>query len=255
MSVPALAWGPEGHSLVARLAETELTPEARAQIAILLEPGESLRSTASWADEVRRSRPQSEGWHYINIPIDKPGLNMTRDCPAKGCIIEAITRFRGILADPGAPRNARREALLFVVHFIGDLHQPLHSSNDADKGGNEVTISFSGERMNLHRLWDSGLLNRMPSEDDLFAKFWSDLTPEKRAVWATGTVESWAEETHHAAAEITYGKLPKVRKTEAAQLDASYERAADALIEQQIAKAGVRLAFVLNSDLKPMRLR
>jgi S1/P1 Nuclease len=248
-SVPAFAWGPEGHSLVARIAEANLTAEARAQIAALLGPGETLHGLASWADEVRRSRPETEPWHYIDIPISRPALDMARDCAAKGCVITAIEEFRKVLADKNASQAKRREALLFVVHFVGDMHQPLHCSDDGDKGGNQVSVRFYGNQTNLHRVWDSGLLGRMAPEDELYAKLSKAVTAETLRQWSRGTVEDWAEEGHQIAKQTVYGRLPGVPKTEPAQLGEAYERAAQPVVEQQIEKAGARLAFVLNTAL------
>jgi hypothetical protein len=247
--VPALAWGPEGHRLVARLAEANLTPEAREQIRALLLRDQTLPSIASWADQVRNSRKETEPWHYVDIPISRPHLDMKRDCPKGNCIIGVIEEFRRKLANPSATVADRREALLFLVHFVGDLHQPLHCSDDGDKGGNDVQVAFIGNRTNLHRLWDSGLLYRMPPEDELYAKLSKAVTPETIAAWSRGSVEDWAEEGHQIAKKAIYSRLPGVPKTEPAPLGEAYERLAVPIVEEQIEKAGGRLAFMLNAAL------
>jgi hypothetical protein len=249
-ALPLFAWGPEGHNLVARLAEAHLTAAARAKVAEILGPGVTLASIASWPDQIRRARPETAPWHYTDIPIDRPHLDLEHDCPKGDCAIAKIEEFTKVLGDPAAQPQQRREALLFIVHFVGDMHQPLHSSDNKDKGGNNVPTDFFGKPLNLHSVWDSGLLARMGDEDKLFARFSRDLTPKRQKKWAKGTVRQWAEESHEASQKIVYGKLPKVAAGTPEPIGEVYERAADPLIRQQIEKAGVRLAAVLNAALK-----
>lgn len=240
-SLPGFAWGPEGHRLVARMAEQMLTPEAAARVQATLEPGETIASRASWADEVRQTRQETEPWHFIDIPIDSPGLDMQRDCPPAGCVLSKIQEFRGQWRNPSLSPAERREALLFLVHFAADMHEPLHCANNHDRGGNDVTVHFAGKTMNLHHLWDSALLDRMPSEEQLFVSLSRAITPDEKAGWARGTVASWAGESFDAARQVVYGALPETRR-----VDATYERLADPVIERQLQKASVRLAAILN---------
>jgi hypothetical protein len=236
--------------LVARLAEARLTAGARAKVVEILGPGATLASISSWPDEIRRARAETGHWHYTDIPIDRPHLDMQLDCPAGDCAIAKIEDFQKVLGDPAAPPQERREALMFVVHFVGDMHQPLHSADNKDKGGNDVRADFFGKATNLHSVWDSGLLTRMGGEDELFARFSRDLTPGREKKWARGTVQEWADEAHRAAQKIVYGKLPKVAADAPEPIGEAYERAADPLIRQQIEKAGVRLATLLNAALQ-----
>ena len=240
-SIPGFAWGPEGHRLVARMAEEMLTPAAADRVHATLAPGETIASMASWADEVRPTRKETEPWHFIDIPIDSAGLEMRRDCPAAGCVISKIVEFRKRWRDPSGTPAERREALLFLVHFVGDMHQPLHCANDHDRGGNDVSVQFEGKRMNLHHLWDSALLERMPPEDQLFVILSHAITPGEKAEWSRGTVEEWAGESLAAARLVVYGDLPATRR-----LGAAYEHDAEPVIERQLEKAGVRLAAILN---------
>ena len=249
-SLPAFAWGPEGHSLVARLAAAHLTPAAAARVAQILGPGSTLESVASWADQVRRERAATATWHYVDIPIVKPRLDMARDCPKGGCVIAKIEDFEKVVVDPAVTDVQRREALMFLVHFVGDMHQPLHSSNNEDKGGNDVKLDFFGRNSNLHSVWDSGLLGRIGQEDELFARFSSDLTPKMARKWGKGSVEEWAGQSHKAAQKVVYGKLPKAPAGATVKVDAAYERLADPVIKDQIEKAGARLAMVLNTTLR-----
>jgi hypothetical protein len=248
--LPVFGWGPEGHDLVARLAEAHLTAVARAKVAEILGPGVTMASISSWPDQIRRARPATATWHYTDIPIDRPHVDMQRDCAKGDCVIAKIEDFEKVLADPAAKPEQRREALMFIVHFVGDMHQPLHSSDNKDKGGNNVRTDFFGKPMNLHSVWDGGLLARMGDEDKLFAEFSRDLTPKRQKKWGKGTVQQWAEEAHKASQKTVYGKLPKVAAGAPEPIGDAYEHAADPLIRQQIEKAGARLAAVLNATLK-----
>ena len=245
---PLCAWGPEGHDLVARIAEAQLTPAVRARVAEILGPGVTMASVSSWADQIRRTRSETAPWHYIDIPIRQAHLDMARDCPKGDCVIDKIADFRKSLADPATPAAARREALLFLIHFIGDMHQPLHCSDNGDKGGNEVHVVFLEHPYNLHSVWDGGLLSRMGTEEQLLPG-WSKESERRARKFARGTVEEWAEESHKAAVKVVYGKLPKAAPGQPAVLDAKYEAAADPVIRLQIERAGARLARVLNEAL------
>jgi len=244
--LPSLAWGPEGHRLVAGLAQEMLTPAAEIQVRDTLRPGETLVSMASWADDVRRTRKETEPWHFIDIEITGTGLDMRRDCPHNDCVLAKITEFRKLWRDPAAKPETRREALLFLDHFVGDMHQPLHCADNHDKGGNEVHVVFQGAPMNLHHLWDSGLLDLMPSEDELLVAMTRDITPEKRAAWARGSLEDWARESFQVARSVVYGNLPKTPPGETPRLGDAYQAPANRAVEEQIEKAGVRLATILN---------
>ncbi len=248
-SLPAFGWGPEGHSLVARLAAAHLTPATAARVAEILGPGTTMESISSWPDQIRRDRGDTGPWHYVDIPIDKPHLDMSRDCPKGDCILAKITQFRKEVADPAATAAQRKEALMFLVHFVGDMHQPLHCSDNHDKGGNGVKLDLFGKATNLHSAWDSGLIGRMPKEAELFTQFSADLTVKRAAKWGRGTVEEWAEQSHKAAQKVVYGKLPKAPVGELVKVDTAYERVADPVIKVQIEKAGARLAAVLNATL------
>ncbi len=208
ITVPTYAWGPEGHSLIARIAEAQLTPEVHAKVVAILGAGVSMASVSSWPDSIRRERAETGPWHYIDIPIDKPHRDMARDCAKGDCVVQKIEDFEAVLRDPNAAPTARREALMFVIHFVGDMHQPLHSSDDKDKGGNDKKVTFNGRAMNLHSLWDSGLLSPMGKEDELFP-VWAAESAKHAKKWSKGSVEDWAEQCHKLAVKVVYGGLPK----------------------------------------------
>lgn len=248
--MPAYAWGPEGHDLIARIAEAQLTPEVHAKVLSILGTGVTMASVSSWPDAIRRERPETGSWHYIDIPIDQKHGDMARDCAKGACVVQKIEDFEAVLRDPDATPTQRKEALMFVIHFVGDMHQPLHSSDDKDQGGNAKHVTFEGRNSNLHSLWDSGLLGKMGTENDLFAA-WSADSARHAKKWDKGTPYQWAEESHKLAVKIAYGKLPKTDdKTKPYTINADYVKKADPLIKEQIEKAGARLAWVLNHNVK-----
>jgi hypothetical protein len=249
VAAPSFGWGPEGHSLVARIAESQLTPAAKARILEILGPGKTMASVASWADDARRSRNETGPWHYVDIPIDKGHLDMQRDCAKGACVVSAIARFREAVRNPATPPDQRREALMFLIHFVGDMHQPLHSSDNQDKGGNGVPVLFHDRKTNLHSLWDSGLLSRLAPEEQLFPTYCQE-AERRHKKWAKGTVSEWAEESHKTAQKVVYRKLPKAVAGAPVPIDGAYEAAAAPVVREQIERAGARLAWMLNSDLR-----
>ncbi len=157
MPATAGAWGRLGHRASARLAESRLSPRARAVVRELLEPGESLADAATWADEHSREIRGSAAWHYVNVPISSPHYN-PREHARQACVVTKIAEFRVVLADRNAPRARRRQALRFFVHLVQDLHQPMHVADNGDRGGNALQLrSGRYENTNLHQVWDSGL--------------------------------------------------------------------------------------------------
>src|SRR4051794_24003854 len=229
LSQPAGAWGPEGHSLVARIADSQLTPAARARVLEILGPGKTMASVASFADQVRGARPETAPWHFIDIPLDKRRLDMERDCAKGDCIVSTIARLRQVLRDPATATDQRSEALMFLIHFLGDLHQPLHCSDNHDRGGNDVHVQFQGHATNLHSLWDSGLLGQLPAEDMLFPNLSSESAKHRKG-WSKGTVTNWAEEAHGVGTKFVYRKLPPAAAGTPVTIDAAYQTAAGPII-------------------------
>ena len=156
----ALAWGTEGHRVVAEIAEQYLEPETVRQVRELLtiENATSLANVSTWADQVRPQRRATGPWHYVDIQIGDAAYDAGRDCPDSNCVVAKIDEFVKVLADRNASSGARLEALKFVVHFVGDLHQPFHTTDNHDRGGNEILVVFGGRKTNLHAVWDTGLL-------------------------------------------------------------------------------------------------
>jgi hypothetical protein len=162
LATPAWAWGRLGHRAIAKLAERHLSPAAKAAIAELLEPGESLADCSTWADEHRRELPKTAPWHYVDVPLDEPRYDdrFAGDEPGKGFIVPKIREFKAILKDRSRPVAERRFALRFLVHLVEDLHMPLHVGESHDKGGNDLQVQWFDPGSKLHRVWDSGIIDK-----------------------------------------------------------------------------------------------
>ena len=253
----ALAWDQEGHSIVAELAQRRLSPAALASVKQILGGEISLASIASWADEVRDQRPETYNWHFVDIPLSQTTYDANlycRDVGGKGdCAINAIERSRTTLADGTASNEQRAEALKFLVHFVGDLHHPLHTVGD-NRGENGLVVSFftdptgrKRDTTNLHAVWDSGLIRN---------QFWawgayvqwieSNWLPGKDvAQLSAGTPVDWALEAHRIAIDYACAGI-----SPNAALDQAYVKLVRPQLDRQLAVGGLRLARLLNETLK-----
>jgi hypothetical protein len=241
------AWGPEGHQVIALIAQHYMTDAAKAKARELLH-GDSIESVADWADDYSHQRRETEPWHYINTPISALGIDMARDCPQGDCVVAKTEQYIAVLRDSRATPAARAEALKFVVHFVGDLHQPLHVADNDDRGGNERSVIFDGHPDNLHWVWDTGLLQHAGRDPQELAKGLEQIiTAQDVAAWDRGTVEDWANEGHLLAISVAYGGL---KGETPAPITIPYEERAQIVVGIQLQKAGVRLAWVLNEALK-----
>lgn len=257
----AFAWGAEGHSIIAEIAQRRLEAPARASVEELLGSGTSLASIASWADDERSREPQTARWHFVDIPLARAEYDAARDCapdPAHGdCIVRELERLRSELAcAPDAA--ARRDALRYAVHFVGDVHQPLHTVGER-KGGNEVAVhgvmhgrtcrhacdvAFDGG--NLHALWDTTLIRRTTWDWGSYVARLEEgplRDPAVRAQAADGGPRAWAEQSHAVAQAVWNERLVSAKGV----LGDAYYDAVLPLLDRQLALAGLRLAAFLNS--------
>jgi hypothetical protein len=245
VAVPSLvfAWGPDGHRIVADIAGRHLTPEAQVQISRLLTP-QTLTDVAPWADRVR-NKPQyrwTSSLHYANVAPDAETFDYRRDCPEGNCVVGAIVRFTGVLRDPQATDAQKTEALKFLVHFVADLHQPMHVSRARDRGGNDVVVEFFNNRTNLHKVWDNMILERTKKPWQVYAnELDGRITQEQRKAWATLDPSAWAAESWRLAVSNAY-VVPKDGQLGQPYLDTNLPVA-----ERQLQTAGVRLAALLNA--------
>ena len=260
------AWSPLGHRLVGELAQPHLTAHAQSEVRKLLagEPEPTLAGVANWADTLRDSDPdyfkRTSRWHYFNTP---PAANCqyqpARDCPNGDCVIGAIEQQRAVLADRKQPLAARRDALKFLVHFLGDVHQPMHNNNRDDRGGNQYQISmrtglqpeaYARDKYvdgvmgtNLHAVWDYYVLGETRRNTRTYA------TLLRAAPWpppATALAEPAAWSRESCLLVDAWGVYPQGHK-----LDRSYADAMRPLAERRILQAAYRLADVLNRALTP----
>lgn len=232
---PAWAWGRAGHAIVAARAQSELSPAAVAALKPLLADldATSLADIASWADK-HRNRTTAK-WHYQNFPHGNCQYNRATQCRNGNCLIEAARRQTAILADPSQSTHARAKALRYVVHFVGDAFQPLHSGYASDKGGNTYQIHVQGKGTNLHHFWDTTVIY--------------DMSPRQRKAIERGAgrhtkrtkPEVWSE--HSCQIVQTPGFYPSHKPS------TRYVKAAKRIAESQLRKAGDELAAVLNQAL------
>ncbi len=253
---PAHAWGPVGHWIVATIAERLLTDGAARQVRALLaaDGSATLADVASWADKVRETRRETGPWHFVDIPLSAPGYDAARDCPGNDCVVEQIAQFRQVLADSKADQRFKVEALKWIVHLVGDLHQPLHCTDDHDRGGNDLRLRFFGRATNLHAVWDHGVIDHMRPADRLAATLVMSIKADETKAWPEGTAALWATEAHVVGQRIAYGALTTRDHPEIGQ---NYQAIAAPAVELQLKRAGVRLASVLNaafgSEARPSR--
>lgn len=241
----ALAWGPRGHRIVAELAEAQLTPQVRAtmQKLLVLRGARHLDEIAVWADDLRDSDPalfrQTKRLHFVNFHARDCLYDPPRDCRDGECAVAAIERYSAILANRANPPAQRAEALAFVVHFVGDIHQPLHADYRHDAGGNDYQVRWRGHGTSLHRVWDSLMLD----STQLTADQWTDrLEAQRTPISAGGTPAQWAEES--CRIDRDDGVYPASRRIDAAYVDRELP-----IAERRLRQAGARLAALLNRDL------
>jgi nuclease S1 len=237
-SSPLSAWGPNGHRIVGRIAMHHLSEEAARAVECLIGP-EGLDQVSTWPDEIR-SDPnwkQATPWHFISID-DAETLETTARDPA-GDVLEAMQRFAAVLRDPQANRQAKQEALKFLVHFVGDVHQPLHVGRRADRGGNNVEVMWFAEKTNLHSVWDNHLVENEKLSFSEFAAFIDHPTQEEIRTWQGSTFADWVKESK-AVREQVY-------KIGDGKLGFQYAFDNMPLVKRRLVQAGVRLAGLLNS--------
>lgn len=170
LCVPTVfAWGEDGHKIIAMLADAQLYPAARREVnrLLALEPGQTLASISTWADEHRN--PTTAPWHYVNFPRSTCSYEAERDCPDGKCVVAAIDRQMEVLRS-GSSDERRLTALKYLVHLIGDIHQPLHAGFGDDRGGNSYQLQAFMRGSNLHALWDTGLIKVLQQDNDAIVR-------------------------------------------------------------------------------------
>lgn len=260
LALPAsvLAWGAEGHRLTGHMAEALLSPRARLEVARLLQGG-SLAQVATEMDEQRpelaRRLPRADDWHFDAQPLCQPAPKQ-RWCGGGHCASSRIAHYTLVLGDAKAPVAQRRQALAFVVHLLGDLHQPLHAATHGDAGGNLRRVLVRAREWKLHALWDRDLVRSLTRgrAESVAAR---DLLERHRAKldgWRGATPRQVQAESHDLARRLAYGALPgfacgQSLPTQALELGPSYLEPAREAAGERLAAAGVRIADTLNRQL------
>jgi nuclease S1 len=275
---PIWPWGREGHRIVARIAARNLKPEARKKLAAILGTNDAgleqaMAAASTWPDEINKSRTGTFYWHFVDVPVYEP-FALGALCAKHECIVDRIEEMAGRLrtnrtgfalaAPPEPPRQAKSQEVAFLIHFVGDIHQPLHGSDNSDQGGNCEHLQpplehADGTKTNvLHGVWDVDqvltVMKALGSEEAttaaLVRRFKGGETVPQ------GTALDWTRESHQLAREYIYEKLriPKYDApfgqcaTSVANLaiDQAYLDSNEKLVEQQLLRAGIRLSNVLN---------
>lgn len=295
----ALAWGCKGHQTVAYLAEKHMTPEARQMVDTLLRDNpidpqmkrycgnvglDAMADSATWADDYRSTHSETGPWHFVDIPLGDNSGNVAKFCGADGCVTQAIQKQSAILKDKNATGANRTMALRFLIHFVGDLHQPLHATTNDDRGGNCVPVKYfrrnpkernGSYAPNLHHIWDTEILERemAGADPEEFAGTLETEFADSIAGWQQGGIQldAWALEGHAHAVDTAYGALPvkisaepDVRVKTCADdnnigqrmlhkhivVQTNYQDVAAQVVEERLAQAGVRLAMILSEAAK-----
>jgi hypothetical protein len=262
---PAFAWGPDGHRITGLVADQLLTAKARIHANRLMRVLQvaDLAELTNMMDVFRPALsleiPKSEKWHYDNQPLCA-AQRYEQYCADGHCASSRIPHFFEALADTKDSETNRARALMFLVHMVGDIHQPLHAADDDDWGGNKKHVLAPGASMpsNLHRFWDIDAVRlalRGISERDYAAQLLARYRPREVAQWQAGEARDWMAESFALARDVVYGKLPEYRCGEAWPMDKvvalprEYGAAAAAIVPEQLAKAGARIAWLLNRAL------
>jgi hypothetical protein len=270
--------GRRRHKVVALIAEHYLTPAARKQVDALLAADtdpltqHDIASEATWADRWRDANHRKDNydatkrWHFVDLEITDP--DMTKACygrkprppgmPASigdknACVVDKIGQFAAELEAPGTDAEERVVALKFLLHLVGDMHQPLHASDNSDAGGNAVKVMVDGfdhkSRDNLHGFWDTQFVEALGRPRAALAtQLLAQITPEQEAEWRQGKPDDWAMEAFNIAYDDVYGE-PPLSKDTLQHLDQAYVARAEKDVALQLSRAGVRLAAVLNKAL------
>lgn len=283
LTLPAFGWGDPGHQAIARVAEHYLDPAVRDKALAILKTDDSgmvaldLAHEANWADRwrdsdrllLRRRYAATRQWHFIDLELDDQRPDAERfkaachgrvplaagvpasQGPADSCIVDKIIQFRAELANAATPPAERLRALQYLLHLVGEIHQPLHVGELHDGGGHDRKVIVEGlDCGELHACWDEGFVAVLGSDSTTIAQRVLAGLPASARPALDGSIEDWALQSYALARDETYGRLPVRGDDGRYALDAAYQANALKIIERQFGRAGLRLAAVLNEALK-----
>lgn len=266
------AWGDLGHEVTALVAYRQLLPNVRANLdALLASDGDALTAPdfaarSTWADKYRIAHRETAAWHFVDIEIVKPDLPaacfgfpaLAADQPAsqgppQDCVVNKIEEFARELGDPKVTSAERLLAFKFLIHFVGDLHQPLHAADHQDRGGNCISLAPpQSQLINLHAYWDVGVVEALgASAPQIAERLTASLDAAQAAAWIKSAPREWALESFAVGLHSAYSlaALPTCQDKGSVALSDEYKSQAAQSAATQLLKAGVRLAAVLNTAL------
>ena len=267
---PAAAWWEYGHETVATIADMNLSPGSRREVRRLLAQSRLLETpqcaaatiedASVWPDCIKQYRDRfsyASSWHYQNVDVCRP-FDQETPCRDGNCVSAQIERQARLLADRTLPTRERIMAMAFLVHFVGDLHQPLHAGDRGDLGGNRFAVSYGliAGRTNLHTVWDGyfadrGISNPIGGAAGILAEF----TPAEQGAMRSGTVEDWARESWQASRDFAYGLVmadpcaPVL--AERPVIGEETTRRVVPIVRRQVARGGLRLARMIEEAFNP----
>ena len=220
-----------------------LNPSTR--IKAILSKNGTLAKASIWPDEIRKALPQMNPLHYVDVPRGETTYDRERDCPERNCIVEAVNWYLNVLKSSHGPLAEKELALDYLVHLVGDLHQPLHVGFLDDMGGTKIKVTFEGKAQTLHALWDAGILQTETGSARTIAKrLDEECSEDDRMAWQAGTPADWANESLALTIEYVY-PLP-----ESHEISSDYVQRALPILHKRLEQAGVRLAWLLNQAMK-----
>jgi hypothetical protein len=256
LALPAFGWGQEGHKIVCEIAFMNLSDQARSEVLKLRDQNyKTFSDSCLWPDDVRDEKPSTKPYHYINIPGDKQRDEISIDafCSLEHCVPWAIKNYAKIFADKTNGPEERREALLFVAHFVGDVHQPLHAGRPEDRGGNEIKVTLLDQfyKPKLHAVWDTNLIREAGMYWPEAASGLTETYRNQSTQWMDLDPDAWAVDSYLLSEEYAYRRKKNGAVIRTGQkLNQSYVRRALPVVEEQLAKAGFRLAHLLNQAVQ-----
>ena len=243
----AFCWGTLGHRVIGEIAQQHLSKKAKKELRALIGK-ETLAWWANWPDFIRSDTSWNFAthWHYVDLPAHQSKDNFItalKQLPGKNLYTQ-IQEMQAQLKDKSLSLEKRRTALFFLVHFLGDLHQPLHVGRDEDQGGNKIVVYWFGEKTNLHTLWDSKFVDFQQYSYSEYARLLDIADDSQVNSWVSSPLEDWFYESHVLSDSI-YDNTPAESK-----LNYRYNYDFQNLLNQQLLKGGVRLASILNEAFK-----
>lgn len=238
----AHAWSEQGHRIVALAAQEHLSENSKRRMSYLLGKEAVLVDVATWADELSRERPETEAWHSITIPPDADSVDLERDCPVGDCVTAKVRECIGIVRLAIRSKNEIVDAFKMLVGLSADMHQPLLNGYPPSHGKEDRVVVLDGEEMPLLDAWESKLLDRFGSEEEVLELVLKRISEADYEEWTSGTLRSWTWETHRVAVEKVY---PTIKESEKTVLAAAELEAASEIVVEQLAKSAVRLVHML----------